>query len=102
MIQQVVFIITLGAAAYFIRKRVLRIRANINLGKANKIEDRPGERLRNMILVAFGQKKMFKRPIPAILHFFIYVGFLVINIADPMRAECSKEEQDLGLGCVIS
>jgi heterodisulfide reductase subunit C len=33
-----------------------------------------------MLLVAFGQKKMFKRPIPAILHFFIYVGFLVINI----------------------
>src|SRR5690349_6040133 len=80
MIQQIVFMITLGAAAYFIRKRVLRIRANINLGKANKIEDRPGERLRNMILVAFGQKKMFKRFIPAILHLFIYVGFMVINL----------------------
>src|SRR6187549_3814901 len=80
MIQQVVFIITLGAAAYFIRKRVLRIRGNINLGKANKIGDRPGDRLRNMILVAFGQKKMFKRFIPAFLHLFIYVGFLVINL----------------------
>ena len=33
-----------------------------------------------MLLVAFGQKKMFKRPIPAILHFFIYVGFLIINL----------------------
>jgi len=27
-----------------------------------------------------GQKKMFKRPIPAILHFFIYAGFLIINL----------------------
>jgi ferredoxin len=80
MIQQVVFIITLGAAAYFIRKRVLRIRGNINLGKPDKIDDRPGDRLRNMILVAFGQKKMFKRFIPAFLHLFIYVGFLVINL----------------------
>lgn len=80
MIQQIVFIIILGAAAYFIRKRVLRIRANINLGKANKIPDRTGDRLRNMILVAFGQKKMFKRFIPAFLHLFIYVGFLVINL----------------------
>ncbi len=34
----------------------------------------------NVLLVAFGQKKMFKRPIPAILHFFIYAGFLIINL----------------------
>ena len=33
-----------------------------------------------MLLVAFGQKKMFKRLIPAVLHLFIYVGFLVINL----------------------
>src|SRR5687768_5255474 len=33
-----------------------------------------------MLLVAFGQKKMFKRPVPAILHLFIYIGFLVINL----------------------
>ena len=33
-----------------------------------------------MLLVAFGQKKMFKRFTPAILHFFIYVGFLIINL----------------------
>jgi len=80
MIQQIAFVITLGIAAYFIRKRALRIRDNIKLGKANSIKDRPGERLQNMLLVAFGQKKMFKKLIPAILHFFIYVGFLVINL----------------------
>ncbi len=33
-----------------------------------------------MFLVAFGQKKMFKRLIPALLHLLIYVGFLVINL----------------------
>ncbi|MEY4931207.1 MAG: hypothetical protein RI909_1931 [Bacteroidota bacterium] len=79
-LQQILFVITLGVAAYFIRKRVLRIRANINLGKPNEIKDRFSERLSNMLLVAFGQKKMFKRFIPAFLHFFIYVGFLVINL----------------------
>ncbi|NBW37134.1 MAG: Fe-S oxidoreductase, partial [Cytophagia bacterium] len=80
MIQQIAFVITLGIAGYFIRKRALRIRDNIKLGKANIIKDRPTERLQNMLLVAFGQKKMFKKVIPAILHFFIYVGFLVINL----------------------
>ena len=79
-LQQILFVITLGVASYFIRKRILRIRANINLGKQNEIKDHPSERLSNMVLVAFGQKKMFKRFIPAFLHFFIYVGFLVINL----------------------
>ena len=33
-----------------------------------------------MLLVAFGQRKMFKRVIPALLHFLIYAGFLIINL----------------------
>jgi len=80
MLQQLVFGVTLALAAYFIRKRVLEIKANIYLGKENKITDNAGKRFLTMALVAFGQKKMFKRFIPAILHLFIYVGFLVINI----------------------
>ena len=80
MIQQILFILTLGVAIYFIRIRVGRINRTIKLGKANVINDRRDERLKNLFLVAFGQKKMFKRPVPAILHFFIYVGFLIINI----------------------
>jgi len=80
MIQQIAFVIILAAAAFFIRKRALFIKSNINLGKARQIKDRPNERMRNMLLVAFGQKKMFKRFIPAFLHFFIYIGFLIINL----------------------
>lgn len=80
MIQQIAFIIVLGAASYFIRKRILVIRANIKLGKPKEIKDRGADRMRNMLLVAFGQKKMFKRFIPAFLHFFIYIGFLIINL----------------------
>lgn len=33
-----------------------------------------------MLLVAFGQKKMFKQFIPAFLHLLIYTGFIIINI----------------------
>jgi ferredoxin len=80
MIQQIAFLITLGLAVYFIRKRVLFIRNNIRLGKKTEINDRKGDRLKNMVLVAFGQKKMFKKVIPATLHSFIYIGFLVINL----------------------
>ncbi len=33
-----------------------------------------------MALVAFGQKKMFARPIPAILHFALYAAFVITQI----------------------
>lgn len=80
MIEQIAFIIVLLTAAYFLAKRIAFIRRNILLGKQVGIRDQPGRRLRNLLLVAFGQKKMFKRPLPAFLHLFVYIGFLVINI----------------------
>jgi ferredoxin len=80
MVQQIAFLVTLGIAIYFISRRVSSIRKNINLGKTSGPIDRRNERVKNLLLVAFGQKKMFKRITPAILHFFIYFGFLVINL----------------------
>lgn len=80
MAEQIAFVVILLAAVYFLVRRIAFIRKNILLGRKKPIKDRPAERLRNMLLVAFGQKKMFKRPVPAILHLFVYVGFIVINI----------------------
>lgn len=80
IVQQIAFVLVLATAAYFIRKRVLLIRKTIQLGKDTTFTGNKSERLKNMLLVAFGQKKMFKKLIPAVLHFFIYVGFLVINL----------------------
>ena len=77
---QILFILIVGAAAFIMAKRISRIRKNILLGRETDRSDRKGERFRNMMLVAFGQKKMFKRPIPAILHLFVYIGFIVINL----------------------
>ncbi len=79
-VPQLLFFLVLAFAAFIIRRRVLRIRDNIRLGKANPVNDRSGERWNNVLLVAFGQKKMFKKMIPATLHFFIYAGFLIINL----------------------
>ena len=80
MIQQILFLIVLAIAGIFVFKRAKRIRSNISLGKDALINDRKDERLRNVLLVAFGQKKMFKRITPALLHFVVYAGFLIINI----------------------
>lgn len=80
MAQQIAFVLVLCLALYFGWRRVSFIRRNILLGKAKSTDSDRAVRLRNLLLVAFGQKKMFKRLIPATLHFFIYIGFLVINL----------------------
>ena len=79
-LQQIIFLIILGAAGYIFWKRIALIRSNILLGKnLDRTDNRP-ERLKSMLFVAFGQRKMFKNITPAILHLFVYVGFVVINL----------------------
>lgn len=77
---QLVFLIILIGAGWFLSKRVKFLRRNILLGKNTSRNDQQDTRWKTMLLVAFGQQKMFKRVIPALLHFFVYVGFLVINL----------------------
>ena len=50
------------------------------LGHAADFSDRKADRWRNLLLIAFGQKKMFRNPTVAIMHFLIYAGFIIINI----------------------
>jgi hypothetical protein len=61
-------------------RQFYRIYQNIHLGKPEKINGHEGQRWRNLLLVAFGQQKMFKKPIPAFLHLFIYVAFLFTQV----------------------
>ncbi len=82
MIQPILFAIVTAAALYVAGRNFLKIRRNILLGKDER-DDSPlgaGERWRNVLLIAFGQKKMFTRPIPAVFHLFIYVAFLLTQI----------------------
>src|SRR4029078_13333374 len=38
------------------------------------------DRWKNVLLIAFGQKRMFDKPLVALLHFAVYAGFIIINI----------------------
>lgn len=79
-ISQIAFLLILAVAGYFLVKRIVSIKSNIQLGKEVDRSDNKAQRWKNMFLIAFGQKKMFKKVIPALLHLMIYVGFLVINL----------------------
>ena len=79
-IQQIVFIVLFLVVSYLGFRAYSRIYKTIKLGKPIEISGDTGQRWRNVLLVAFGQKKMFKRMIPAVLHLFIYVAFLFTQI----------------------
>ncbi len=80
ILSQILFIAALGLAAYLVSRRVRRISANIQLGGSVDRSDNTGERWKTMFLVAFGQRKMFARPLAGLMHFIIYAGFILINI----------------------
>lgn len=80
LIAQVLFIIVLALATWLFSKNIVQIRRNILLGVDEDLTDQPQKRWRNLLLLAFGQKKMFRNPLVAVLHFIVYAGFIIINI----------------------
>jgi heterodisulfide reductase subunit C len=80
LIAQLAFSLITGVALFFFGKKLMNIRRNILLGKSLEMNDAPAERWKNVLILAFGQKKMFRNPLVAILHLFVYVGFVIINI----------------------
>src|ERR1700694_3055787 len=80
IIQQIVFLFALSAAVWLFSKNIRQIRRNILLGKDEDYSDNPGLRWKNVLLLAFGQQKMFRNPLVALMHFVIYAGFIIINL----------------------
>jgi heterodisulfide reductase subunit C len=80
MVSIALFAVLLLVGFGFFTKNALQIRSNILLGRDINRSENSAERWKNMLLVAFGQKKMFTRPIPALLHFAIYAAFVITQI----------------------
>lgn len=80
MIAISIFAVLLIAGLGFFGWNVSKVRSNILLGRDVDRSDNKSERWKTMLLVAFGQKKMFTRPIPALLHLAIYSAFVITQI----------------------
>lgn len=80
LLQQLAFLFVFVTAVWLFSRKVREIRRNILLGVKENLTDQPARRWKNMLLLAFGQKKMFSNPLVAVMHFIIYAGFLIINI----------------------
>jgi heterodisulfide reductase subunit C len=76
----ILFLIALFIAVGYFAQNVTRLRRNILLGRDTDVSDNPGQRFRNLVMIAFGQSKMVKRPFSGFLHLIVYIGFIIINI----------------------
>ena len=79
-LDNILFAILLVVGFGFFAASVKKIIRNINLGVDVDRKDNPKARWKNMALIALGQSKMVRRPVAGILHIFVYVGFVIINI----------------------
>jgi len=78
--QQLIFgVLTLSSFGFF-AFNLRKIGQNIHMGLPLDRSERKAERWRTMLLVALGQKKMFTRPIPALLHLALYASFVITQI----------------------
>lgn len=72
-------IILIFGVGFFVRN-VGRLKRNIFLGKDLDVSDNKSQRWTNMAKIALGQSKMVVRPVAALLHLVVYIGFVIINI----------------------
>jgi heterodisulfide reductase subunit C len=80
IIQQTAFLVLTAVAIILFSRKVSQIKRNILLGRDEELNDQKDIRWKNVLLLAFGQKKMFRNPLVAVMHFVIYAGFIIINI----------------------
>ncbi len=78
--QQILFVLISAVSVFLFSKKVKEISRNIKLGRDEDLSDNASRRWRNLLLLAFGQQKMFRNPLVAVMHFFVYAGFIIINI----------------------
>ena len=80
IVLQILFVALLAVAVWLFTKNIVQIRRNIFLGQAEDMSDNKPQRWKNLLLLALGQKKMFKNPLVAVMHLVIYAGFIIINL----------------------
>ncbi|MGD1046201.1 MAG: (Fe-S)-binding protein [Bacteroidota bacterium] len=74
----IVFAVLLLGAFGLFGVSLRRMRKLISIGKPENRLDHLSQRFKKMMTVAFGQSKLFREPIPGLMHAFIFWGFLVL------------------------
>lgn len=70
-------LVFLAAMAYFAHSAVRLVRS-LSIGKRDDRFDNLGRRLKNVLIVAFGQTRILREPLAGLTHFFIFWGFVIL------------------------
>ena len=80
MISSIIFCFLFFISILLFTYNLRKIIRNIGLGKSKDRSDHLYKRIGILLRAGMGQSKMFDKPIVGILHFLIYLGFIIINI----------------------
>lgn len=77
----ILFLLVLAAALSAFLFSVRRVITYLKVGKPESRTDAPGERLKNVLVIAFGQTKLLREPLAGAMHFTIFWGFVILLLA---------------------
>ena len=77
-VRQILFAPVLLAALGYFAFSVRKLIRGLQIGrKENRFDNIPA-RLKNVLVIAFGQSKLLREPLAGLMHFFIFWGFVVL------------------------
>ena len=80
ILSSILFLSVWIIALFVLFKNANKLKKAINQGQGSFDKTNSSVRWTQMLKVAFGQSKMGARPIAAMLHLIVYIGFFVVNI----------------------
>jgi Fe-S oxidoreductase len=81
MVRSLLFAFILAASLGFFAYSCRRLIRALSIGKKEDRFKEVGKRLKNVVVVAFGQSKLLREPLAGLMHFFIFWGFVILLTA---------------------
>ena len=80
-LKNIIFIVVFLSAFTFLLYNVRRLISYLTVGQKEDRFDRPFDRIKNVLKIAFGQSKLLRDPIAGSIHFLIFWGFMLFLVA---------------------
>lgn len=78
MLRTILFLLILLSSLAFFSWSIVRLVKSLSIGRMEDRSDRIGSRLKNVLVVAFGQSKLLRERLAGLMHFFIFWGFVIL------------------------
>jgi Fe-S oxidoreductase/nitrate reductase gamma subunit len=80
-VKNIVFILVFIGAFGFLYKNLAKVFSYLKVGQDDDRFKNVGERVKNVIIIVFGQSKLFREPVAGIVHFLLFWGFVLFLFA---------------------